>query len=157
MRRNDAQRTANDGPRLATEGGDSPAAKPRYRIGGTDERGSPMETERIAKIKDTFLGVEDHGIFTAVLTLDYGGSVQGAGNRRLDRYDADSGETVGTADGLEEIMRIVEACGVVSWEKVKGRTVLALIDGGIVVGIKPLPTESGRAFRFADLRVRASR
>lgn len=36
---------------------------------------------RNARIVRTFLGIEDHGIFTAVLTLNYGDSQQGFGTR----------------------------------------------------------------------------
>jgi hypothetical protein len=37
----------------------------------------------LGTITDTFLGKEDHGIFTWVLTLEFGGSVQGAGTHAL--------------------------------------------------------------------------
>lgn len=39
--------------------------------------------EEIARIKDTYLGWEDHGHFIANLSLDYGGAGQGAGNDDL--------------------------------------------------------------------------
>jgi hypothetical protein len=117
-----------------------------------------MSEERIAKITSTFLGVEDHGIFTTTLHVDYGGSGQGIGGYSLDepRHDAD-GIFVGrrgTAYGMEFIRRTIAACGVDSWEKVAGRTILVVSEPGWhgrVLGIKPLPTERGKPFMFADL------
>lgn len=96
--------------------------------------------ERIAKIEDTFLGIEDYGIFTFGLTLNYGDSSQGCGYLSL---------------GSANILRaVIEACGVDRWEKVKGRTVMALLDndglGGTVKGIKPLPTERGEQVVFSE-------
>ncbi len=110
-------------------------------------------TEQIAKIRSTHLGREDHGIFTAILDLDYGGSGQGAGTYALDEYDEETHERHGTAGGMDFIIGILDACGVDSWEKVAGRTVLALREEGYhgkVVGLKPLPTEGGKQFLFAD-------
>lgn len=109
--------------------------------------------ERIAKITSAELGPEDHGIFTALVQLDYGDSTgQGVPGYCLDRPGPDRSCRVGTAYGLTWIMRFMDACGVDRWSKVAGRTILAVIDGGSVVGVKPLPTEPGRSFIFADLR-----
>ena len=59
-----------------------------------------------ARIRSTTLGVEDHGIFTAWLNLDYGGSGQGFGGWALDgkpvKRDAHS-RRPGTAYGCEFI------------------------------------------------------
>lgn len=91
--------------------------------------------ERIAKIKSTFLGIEDHGCFVAGLELDYGN---------------DSGQNTGLHI-LEGLKRTISACGVETWEQIRGRTVIALIgDNKMVKGIKPLPTESGKQFIFTD-------
>lgn len=115
-----------------------------------------IEYERhVAKITRTFLGVEDHGIFTVNLWLDYGGSQQGAGGYALDSYDERIKRRVGTADGMEFVIRVLRACGVQSWEELKGRTIYALkdvADGnlGLVRGVEPLPTEPGERFVFAD-------
>lgn len=113
--------------------------------------------EEIAKIERTTLGYEDHGIFTCMLHLNFGGGGQGAGGYSLDAptHDADGNFTgkVGTAFGMEWVIRAMNACGVREWDEVKGRTVLALRDpdGGQLLGIKPLPTEKGKPFIFADL------
>lgn len=92
-------------------------------IGGTQYELYP------ARIEDTFLGYEDHGIFTAWLSLDFGGSVQGAGTYILDSpEDADSGKytRVGTAYGHDWIIQILRVVGVDRWEALQGKRVYAL-------------------------------
>ncbi len=113
-------------------------------------------TERIAKIKSTFLGYEDHGIFTGILDLDYGGSGQGAGLLCLDYRDSDSKKHLeSTPGGVHRwITGCMRACGVDSWEKIAGRTVIAICEGewnGKVIGLKPLPTERGEVFMFSEV------
>lgn len=118
----------------------------------------------IAKITDTMLGYEGHGILTCVLTVDYGGSAQGIGMYSLDEPVRDENDTFlrrqGTAFGAEFIARIIKACGVDTWEQVKGRTIYVLLDlsedapswgTSNVIGIQNLPTEPGQQFIFQDL------
>jgi len=113
-----------------------------------------MTTEKIAKITGTFLGYQDHGILTAMLDLDYGGgSCQSTPGLFCDErlgHDTDF-KRRGTAYGMEFVARLMRACGAQRWEDIKGRTVIAIIDHDRVVGIKPLPTERGTPFRFAEL------
>lgn len=99
---------------------------------------------RIAKVKDTFLGYEDHGILTIMLSVDYGGSAQGVGLYDLgsDSRDAKPGEWDRWIKG------VLSACGVSQWEKIKGRTIMVLIEGGLPQAIGPLPTEYGKPFWF---------
>jgi hypothetical protein len=93
---------------------------------------------RLAKVRDTFLGYEDHGILTASLQLDYGGASQGAG-----MYDLRTeNEMFRFVDGF------LQACGVNEWSKLKGRTIFALVEDGLVRGLKPLPMEGGKVFWF---------
>jgi len=109
-----------------------------------------MRTQ-IAKITKTFLGAgeDTRGIFTANLTVDYGGSGQRIGDYVFNRDD--SGFTAGFIKG------ILDAAGVESWEQLVGRTILVLTDtdtdewNAPVLGIAPLPTERGTQFLFADL------
>ena len=62
----------------------------------------------IAKITDTFLGAGErsHGVLTATLTVDYGGTSQSVGNYSL------GGKT---AFGIQFVARILRAAGVSSW------------------------------------------
>ena len=70
-----------------------------------------------AKIISTMLGVEDHGIFSFWLILNYGTfSGQGFGGYCLDNYDKEKKIRVGTAFGCQVIMRILKVVGVEKWE-----------------------------------------
>ena len=102
----------------------------------------------IAKITGTRLGYEDsHGIFTAELTVDFGGSGMTVGGYSF-------GTAVpGTGFGTAFIRAIIDACGVQRWEDVKGRTVYVVMTGeyGRALGIQNLPTEKGSRVIFAEL------
>lgn len=108
---------------------------------------------KIAKVTKTFLGVEDHGILTAFLDLEYGGgSGQGAGGYALDTYDAEKECRVATVACGVFVAGILRACGVDAWEKLPGRTVYAIIVDNMVIGLRPLPTEYGAEFMFSELK-----
>lgn len=99
--------------------------------------------EQIARITSTFLGVEDHGIFTATIQVDYGGSAQGIG-----QYDLRG------AGGSTWLMKFLAACGGGTWESLVGRTILVLKEhdgwNSRVVGVEPLPFDDGEPFIFED-------
>lgn len=87
-----------------------------------------MEIEtKNAKITGTMLGVEDHGILSFMLYLDYGGSGQGAGGYCLDtptkKPDGSFNRRVGTAAGMELIARILRVVGVEKWEDLPGQVI----------------------------------
>jgi hypothetical protein len=91
-----------------------------------------------ARIDSTMLGIEDHGIFTFNLTLDYGGSFQGAGGWSLDAYDQSLNKRIGAAFGISVIIEILRIAGVDEWEKLKGQHILAVKEpgwGGYIRGI----------------------
>lgn len=85
----------------------------------------PDATIANARIESTFLGVEDHGIFTFNLMLDYGGSGQGFGSYGLDAWEELAGRRVGTAYGLEMIKAVLQVVGVEKWEDLEGQLVRA--------------------------------
>jgi len=74
-----------------------------------------------AVIENTFLGIEDHGIFTFSLMLDYGGSGQGAGMYCL-----------GGEAAIPLIKRILEICDTNQWEHIEGKMIRADADQGKV-------------------------
>lgn len=78
---------------------------------------------RNAKITDTMLGREDHGIMTFMLYLEWGGSVCGYGLYAIDQYDGSEDKRVFSASGLEAISKILEVVGVETWEELKGQYV----------------------------------
>lgn len=112
--------------------------------------------ERIGKVRSTSLGREDHGIFTAMLHIDFGGSGQGVGGYPLDA-PIDDGERsrIGTAAGMDWIVQVCRVFGDCEWEKIAGRTCLVLYPKNsgwseLPVGLAPLPTERGEPFVFQD-------
>ncbi len=76
-----------------------------------------------AKITGTTLGVEDHGILTCFLHLEYDGGGQGFGGYAFDAPDRTLGRSgrVGVAWGMEFIRRILDVVGVRNWEDLKGK------------------------------------
>lgn len=69
-----------------------------------------MSNIKNAKIKSTMLGVEDHGILTAFLHLDYGGAGQGFG-----------GYGLGGPFCSAWVERVLETVGVEKWEDLPGK------------------------------------
>jgi hypothetical protein len=91
---------------------------------------------RNAVIDGTMLGVEDHGILTAFVYLDYGDGIhQGFGGYALDEYDRERKRRKGTAFGAEFIRDLLDAVGVSQWEKLKGVNVRVRADHGKVYAI----------------------
>jgi hypothetical protein len=105
----------------------------------------PELTEKLARVESTWLGTEDHGIFTAVLQLDYGTAQQGAGSYDLRHSDA----------AARFIAGVLSVAKVESWEKVPGTTLYALIDNGgagLVRGLRSLPFFGKQVdFRFDSI------
>lgn len=81
-----------------------------------------METKN-AIIKSTTLGIEDHGILTFWLHLEYDGSGQGFGGYALDEYDVKEKRRKGTIFGCQTILDVLRVVGVDSWEKLPGSSV----------------------------------
>jgi len=89
-----------------------------------------METKN-AKITSTMLGIEDHGIMSFMLHLDYGGEGQGVGGYSLDT-PISQGSTfikrVGTAAGMSLIMEIMKVVDVKKWEDLPGQVIRVQAD-----------------------------
>lgn len=80
-----------------------------------------IETKN-ARIDSTFLGIEDHGIMTFVLGLDYGDSGhQGAGTYALDEWDEVNSKRRGMSKSIELIRKILEIVSVEKWEDLEGK------------------------------------
>ncbi len=83
-----------------------------------------METKN-AKITDTMLGIEDHGILSCMLYLSYGDhGGQGFGGYALDTpYKDKNGNHLGrkgTDFGMEFINQILKTLNVEKWERLPG-------------------------------------
>lgn len=108
---------------------------------------------KLAKIQETYLGYEDHGILTFILDLDYGGIGQGAGLHSLDAPIFDNKDKYvgrrGTVYGMEMIRRVIELFG--QWEKLPGKYIEALVEGGVVRGLRQTGPDGGKEFLFKEL------
>ena len=80
-----------------------------------------MAETKNARIRDTVLGIEDHGIMTFMLNLEYDGSGQGAGGYGLDGYDKDKKRRYGYGTSITMLRRILEVVGVETWEQLPGK------------------------------------
>lgn len=85
-----------------------------------------MEERQLGVIRKTFLGFEDHDIFTFVLDIYFGGSGQGFGNIALDypsRLTEKVDASINPLYATEVIMSILNAVGVRSWEELPSSVV----------------------------------
>ncbi len=82
------------------------------------------------RIKSTYLGYEDHGIFTCILDCQTEGSGQGFGCRVLN-------EPLALKNFIEGVLKVV---GVDSWEKVAGQLIrVSRVERfGVIVAIRPV-------------------
>jgi len=99
-----------------------------------------METKN-AKITGTMLGIEDHGIFTCFICLEYGGSGQGFGGHALDEYDKEADTRIGVSGGIEYIRKVLEVIEVDSWEELKGKYCRVIVDNFKVYSIGNITKE----------------
>jgi hypothetical protein len=87
---------------------------------------------KVARIKSTHLGTEDHGILTAYLHCEGDGWGIGVGGYGLDQpveVDGKFSHREPTAYGFDHILQMARTVGADSWEKLPGREVIVLFDG----------------------------
>ena len=77
-----------------------------------------------AKITGTKLGIEDHGIMTFMIYLEWDGGGIGFGGYALDQYDEALKERVGFSASMDCIKEIMQTVGVENWEDLKGKYVV---------------------------------
>ena len=82
-----------------------------------------------AKITDTFLGREDHGILTCYLTVEGDGFGVIIGGYCLDKYDEHKNKRVAFHKSFDLIARILEVVGVNSWEELQGKHIRVKSNG----------------------------
>lgn len=94
------------------------------RITGNKLNRTPVRRRRMetvnGKIASTSFGIEDHGILTFFLHLEWSGGGQGLGGYALDSYDSKLDFRPGWGLGLTIIRQILETVGVGTWEKLPG-------------------------------------
>lgn len=94
----------------------------------------------LARIESTFLGYEDHGIFTATLNL----AVR-SGGQSTPGY-----AITGAREPLKFVLELMKACGVSQWEHLPGCRIMALYADdrlGMIAGVANID-EPGRVFIF---------
>lgn len=72
-----------------------------------------------AKITDTMLGIEDHGIMTCFIFCEFENGVCGFGGYSLDGKPVDGIEK----NTIKAIRQILEVVGVDTWEQLKGKNI----------------------------------
>lgn len=71
------------------------------------------------KIHSTMLGIEDHGIMTFFVNIDFGGSGQGFGGYALDGAAGKKGHS----KSIRCIRKVLTTVGVEKWEDLEGQYV----------------------------------
>jgi hypothetical protein len=104
----------------------------------------------LGKVTSVRLGLEDHGILTLWLTLNFGGKSQGFGGYALSEWSKAEDRQIGHAAGTDYILRMLEFFGVDTLEKIVGRPVYALRAKDAlnepIVGLETPPFDGDRAF-----------
>lgn len=102
----------------------------------------------LAKVTDVRLFIEDHGILTLFVDLDFGGSGQSFGGISLDSYDEDLKRRVGHAIGTDFILQMLSLFQVSSLDKIKGKPVYALKEKeyGEILGLKTPDFDGSTSF-----------
>jgi hypothetical protein len=75
------------------------------------------------KIASTSLGIEDHGIFSSMIMIEFNGSVQGFGGWALDKFSKELDQRIGTAFGCQFILELLKTLEVSTWDELKGLNV----------------------------------
>jgi hypothetical protein len=87
------------------------------------EHNGKKYTGHVGTVSYTRLGMEDHGILTADVGFEWPGGGVSVGGFRLDARG-----NVGTAYGLDYIIRVLDVFGVEKWENIKGSQAIVLFD-----------------------------
>lgn len=108
---------------------------------------------KLGRVEKADLFIEDHGLLTCFLMINFGGSVQGFGGLCLSTTDkADKHHRQrGTAQGLDFVLRLLELFGVDRLSECAGRTVYALYAepwrfNDPIIGLRLPEFDSGREF-----------
>lgn len=87
-------------------------------------------TATVMVIKKTSFGYEDHGILTGYLHCQGASTGVGVGGYCLDEPNQVTHDRLGTAYGLDWIIRVLKTVGVERWEDLPGKRVYVLFEGG---------------------------
>lgn len=100
------------------------------------------------------LHFEDRAILTLYMQIDFGGSCQGFGGYRLDRYDKVLKTSKGTASGMDFVIRLLKLFEVDRLEDIKGRAVYALYETddfhSFIIGLRTPKFDGDKTFLVKD-------
>jgi hypothetical protein len=128
------------------------------RLGAGPSFWGPVVTyiKKLAKVASVKLHIEDHGILTISISLDFGGIHQGFGGYSLDTYDKEKKRRVGTDYGTEWILRLLNLFAVTSLDEIKGRSVYALYEkdewNAFIEGLEMPEFDGGKRFVPKEMR-----
>jgi len=96
----------------------------------------------LARISDTYLGIEDHGFLTYIIGLDYAdpGEKIGSGHQGFGLRVLWTKKHGGTRASIALIAELLEAVGVEAWGQLVGKMIWAQADFEHVHRIKGLDT-----------------
>lgn len=110
--------------------------------------------EQLGKVGSVFFGLEDHGILSFMIHLDFGGTGQGFGGYALDGYSKEKKRRIGTAAGTDLVLRLLTLFGVRTLEEIKGRSVFALRESvqisAKIIGLRLPEFDGGTEFLIED-------
>jgi len=114
--------------------------------------------KRLAVVRKVSFGIDrDHCLLTAYIHLAYdGGSCQGFGGYRLDRYDKETKTCEGTAAGCDWLLKVMEVFGAEEWSDIEGEIVWVYTDGvgmaANVIAIQSPTFDTGKMFDVREWR-----
>ncbi len=115
-----------------------------------------MTEKELGKVDDVELYIEDHGLLTIFVHIDFGGTHQGFGGFCLDTYNEKTERREGFAGGTDFILRLLQLFGVDRLEKIKGKPVYAIRDEdhSQILGLETPEFDGGKKFMAEDWQKR---
>lgn len=100
----------------------------------------------LGKVKDVDLFIEDHGILTLFIYLDFGITSQGFGGYHL------GSENQKGASGIDFVWQILTLFGVVRLKEAIGKPVYVIREEsyGKIIGLETPPFDGGKSFFIKD-------
>lgn len=123
------------------------------KTGNTEDDGF-LSLRELGKVESADVFIEDHGILTFYIILDFGGSGQGFGGYCLDNYSKEKKRRIGSAAGGDLYLQILNFFAVDRWSDIVGRTVYALRNNpmGDIIGLEipKFDKNGGKKFFIKD-------
>ena len=107
--------------------------------------------KQLARITGVDLGIKMHMLSIGVHLQKEDGTEKIFGEYQLDNYDKDLNRMVGTAGGMDFILRLLQVFNTTELKFLRGRMCYAILNSdGDVVGLKSLNMDGGDEFLISD-------